>query len=72
VSEGRGTVEQCPSTRGATEGSDEGGERKVRAWRVGMVTRKSLCELVRLQRAIGAGGDAMDRLDGEVRRLFVS
>jgi hypothetical protein len=35
------------------------------------MTRKSLRELVRLQRAIRAGGDAMDRPDGEVRGLFV-
>jgi hypothetical protein len=44
----------------------------MRAWRSGMVTRSLLCKNARLRRAIGAGGDAWDLLDGEVRGLFVS
>jgi hypothetical protein len=65
-------VKQCASTRRATGGHGEGRERQVRTCKVQMVTRKSLCELARLRRAIGAGGDAVDLLDGEVRGLFVS
>jgi hypothetical protein len=44
----------------------------MRAWRAGMVTRNSHCENARLQRVFGAGGDAWDLLDGEVRGLFIS
>jgi hypothetical protein len=68
----RNDLDKCPKNVARSNSVRARAERLRGPTEAGRVTRKSLRELVRLQRAIGVGGDAGYLLDGEMRGLFVS